>query len=410
MPTSQRYPRPDLLEQAGIDDFDTWSATFGQIVTEMGMTVAGGGRWPRVRNGADGLQYAGTMSTPEMSPGDAGPTSEQGQNAPPLPDLLLWRPLSYADTDRWHALVRRIAIKDEPDWVEQRADLEQVLRASKNDPRKDTVAGFDEDGTPRAFARVSMNPGSSLIHGAGGVDPAWRGRGIGQAVFAWQAWRAAARLRDTGLAEGVFRNYVEERNPSHLALLRASGSSIVRYFTEMTRPLDQPIPELPFPVELELLSFDEGADRNISELVRLAHNDAFQDHWGSEPRDQESWQFTVSHPEFRRDWSLALLDASREEVVAYQLASYDPDSEELLGHSEGYTDLLGVRRTWRGRGLAPALLAEVMKRYRAGGMQNAGLGVDTENPSGALGLYERMGYEPTQRSIVFDLPLQVAVH
>lgn len=37
-------------------------------------------------------------------------------------------------------------------------------------------------------------------------------------------------------------------------------------------------------------------------------------------------------------------------------------------------------------------------------------GVDTENPSGALGLYERMGYESTQRSIVFDLPLKVAVH
>ncbi|MFC3298951.1 Uncharacterised protein [Arthrobacter agilis] len=47
-----------------------------------------------------------------------------------------------------------------------------------------------------------------------------------------------------------------------------------------------------------------------------------------------------------------------------------------------------------------------MKRYRAAGMDNAGLGVDTENPSGALGLYERMGYVPTQRSIVFDLPIE----
>jgi N12 class adenine-specific DNA methylase len=38
----QRYLRPDLLEQAGINDFDTWAATFGQVVTEMEMTVAGG--------------------------------------------------------------------------------------------------------------------------------------------------------------------------------------------------------------------------------------------------------------------------------------------------------------------------------------------------------------------------------
>ncbi|MEC5199903.1 mycothiol synthase [Arthrobacter sp. PL16] len=347
------------------------------------------------------------MSTPEMPLKDAGSTGEPGHHAPPLPDLLQWRPLSYADIERWLSLIQCIAAADEPDWVEQRADLEQALRASKNDPRRDTIAGFDDDGLPRAFGRLSMNAGSSVVHGAGGVDPGWRRRGIGRAVFSWQAWRAIERLQETGRTDGVFRNYVEERNPSHLALLTASGSTIVRYFTEMTRPLSQPIPDLPFPAELHLLSFADGADRNLVELVRLAHNDAFQDHWGSEPRDQESWQFTVTHPEFRDDWSLALLDPATGEVVAYHLASYDPDSKELLGHSEGYTDLLGVRKTWRGRGLAPALLAEAMRRYRAAGMDNAGLGVDTENPSGALGLYERMGYGPTQRSIVFDLPLSV---
>jgi mycothiol synthase len=341
------------------------------------------------------------MSTPASPGHDAGTTWTGGTEAPPLPGPLLWRPLSHADVGPWLSLVRRIAAEDEPDWVEQRADLEQALRASKNDARRDTVAGFGDDGVPRAFGRVS-----TLVHGAGGVDPAWRGRGIGRAVFAWQAWRAGMRVWEAGANEGTFRNYVEERNASHLALLRASGSTIVRYFTEMTRPLDRPIPELPFPDGLQLLSFAEGADRNIVELVRLAHNDAFQDHWGSEPRDQESWQFTVSHPEFRSDWSLALLDTATGDVAAYQLASHDPDSKTLLGHSEGYTDLLGVRRSWRGRGLAPALLAEAMRRYRAAGMENAGLGVDTENPSGALGLYERMGYEPTQRSIVFDLPLR----
>ena len=346
------------------------------------------------------------MTTPSGPDADTAP---QAPAAPPLPDTLSWRALTYADIPRWHALIQRIAEEDQPDWVEQRADLEQALRASKNDPRRDTIAGFDADGEPRAFGRLSRNPGSSLIHGAGGVDAAWRGRGIGRAVLAWQAWRAEMRLRETGVTDGVFRNYVEERNPSHLALMTASRSTIVRYFTEMTRPLDQPIPDLPFPAELELVTFADGADRNIAERVRLAHNDAFQDHWGSEPRDQESWQFTVSHPEFRDDWSLGLVDPLTGEVVAYQLASFDPDSPELLGHSEGYTDLLGVRRKWRGRGLAPALLAEAMRRYRAAGMDNAGLGVDTENPSGALGLYERMGFVPTQRSIVFDLPLDPAI-
>ncbi|MFF1831123.1 helicase-related protein [Paenarthrobacter sp. NPDC058040] len=41
----QRYLRPDLLQAAGIKDFNTWAATFGQVVEEMELTVAGGDRF-----------------------------------------------------------------------------------------------------------------------------------------------------------------------------------------------------------------------------------------------------------------------------------------------------------------------------------------------------------------------------
>lgn len=38
----QRYMRPDLLRAAGVEDFDAWAATFGQVVTEIEMSVTGG--------------------------------------------------------------------------------------------------------------------------------------------------------------------------------------------------------------------------------------------------------------------------------------------------------------------------------------------------------------------------------
>ena len=41
----QRYLRPDLLEATGIQDFNTWAATFGQVVEEMELSVAGGDRF-----------------------------------------------------------------------------------------------------------------------------------------------------------------------------------------------------------------------------------------------------------------------------------------------------------------------------------------------------------------------------
>lgn len=83
----------------------------------------------------------------------------------------------------------------------------------------------------------------------------------------------------------------------------------------------------------------------------------------------------------------------------------DPTVENASGFKDGYTELLGVRRAWRGRGLAPALLIDAMSRYAAAGMERACLDVDTENPSGAVALYERLGYRPLlgRQSVAWDL-------
>lgn len=315
---------------------------------------------------------------------------------------LQWRPITLNDIGPWRDLLLRMAQEDKPDWIEERADLKQTLESSKTDPEKDTLLGVDEGGVPRAVGAIQRNPGSTLIHSMGGVDPVWRGKGIGAALYDWQAGRARRRLIDDGATAGVLRTYAEEKVPSQLALLEATGNTVVRYFTEMTRSLQSRIPDVEIRPGLRIVTFTD----QLSDAVRLAHNEAFQDHWGSEPRDEESWRFTVTHPEFRPEWSLAVVDEATGEVAAYQLASFDPASRELLGHTEGYTDLLGVRRNWRGSRLAPALLVEAMRRFKADGIEHAGLGVDTENPSGALGLYERLGYEATHRVRVYELPIE----
>jgi len=100
-----------------------------------------------------------------------------------------------------------------------------------------------------------------------------------------------------------------------------------------------------------------------------------------------------------------VLDCASGIVAGYQLASHDPDSATSRGYSEGYTDLLGVRREYRGRGIAQALLADAMRRFAAAGMDRASLDVDSENPTGALALYEKMGYAAVNRSLAWDKEL-----
>lgn len=322
-----------------------------------------------------------------------------------LPDpeatALHWRPAVAADVDAWTDLVRRIAAVEQPAWHEQRADIEQVFSSARNDPRLNTVLGFDDGGTLRAFGRVTKNPDGPKALAWGGVDPAWQRRGIGSAVLAWQQRRARERFAEDATPDPLLRVHGEERNSAQQALFASAGFSVVRYFNEMRRPLDGRVPDVPLEPGLDLVPYSP----EFSEAVRAAHNDAFRDHWGSEPRDEEAWGFMVNHPHAKPEWSAVVLDARSGDVAGYQLASYDPAAASQHGRREGYTELLGVRRAWRGRRIAPALLADAMRRFRADGMDYAALDVDTENPSGALGLYQRLGYAAVHRSLAWDKAL-----
>jgi N12 class adenine-specific DNA methylase len=55
-----RYLRPDLLQAAGIEDFDAWAATFGQTVTEIEVAPTGGGDY-RMHT-----RFARFQNVPEM--------------------------------------------------------------------------------------------------------------------------------------------------------------------------------------------------------------------------------------------------------------------------------------------------------------------------------------------------------
>lgn len=322
----------------------------------------------------------------------------------PWPDPstgLTWRAIEPADVDSWLQLVHRMAQEDNPIWFERLEDLEQVFESSMNDPADNSLFGVDSGGVPRAFGRISMKNGSQKVYSWGGIDPAWRRRGIGLAVYQWQEAQARWRLDAESSPEGALRTYAEEDNSGHNALMHATGNTVVRYWTEMTKPLTEAIPQAPLDRGLEFVTFNP----DISDSIRQAHNDAFRDHWGSEPRDAESWQFTINHPDFKPEWSVAVIDKATGEVAGYQMASMDEHRFSVHGKTEGYTELVGVRSAWRGRGIAPAILVEAMRRFKAAGMDNAGLQVDTENPSGALGLYERLGYSPTHRTLTYDKAL-----
>ena len=57
----------------------------------------------------------------------------------------------------------------------------------------------------------------------------------------------------------------------------------------------------------------------------------------------------------------------------------------------GFVHGIGVRSPWRRRGLGRALLLASFREFRRRGAEQAALGVDAANPTGATSLYESVG-------------------
>lgn len=325
---------------------------------------------------------------------------------PPLPpdELgLTWRALVPDDAPQLFALVAAV---EEADALPFRRSLEEVVEMFDGDWKdhaRDTLAGVDGEGVMRAYAQASTAPGDETLVRAflvGGVHPDWRGRGVGRAVVAWLVGRGRQLLAESGKdVPGRLTAYLEDAAPAHARVYAHAGFTPIRYYSEMRRPLRDGVPDIVDVPGVRIVPWAPELD----EATRVAHNEAFADHWGSQPRSAEAWAHGRSM--FAPSWSFVAVDDATGEVAGYLLSGRYEHDWAVAGYPSGYTELLGVRRAWRGRGLGVALLTAAMRAYAADGMHYAELGVDTANPSGAHGLYASLGYEVFQGSTMWTIEI-----
>ena len=222
---------------------------------------------------------------------------------------LVWRPAAASDVPAWAALIARTAAVENPVWYDREADLEQQVESGKNPLAANTVLGLDGGASSGPMPGLRRTRTADKAHGFGCVDPGWQRRGVGTALLGWLEQRARATLRrgrrgsrSSGAGHACGSTPSSSTAPGRPA--RVTGYAVVRYYNEMHRPLDQPAARIALGRGLELVALGP----ELHEPVRLAHNAAFRDHWGSEPRDEEAWGFVVNDPQARPDLSAVVLD------------------------------------------------------------------------------------------------------
>ena len=127
--------------------------------------------------------------------------------------------------------------------------------------------------------------------------------------------------------------------------------------------------------------------------------EAFRDHWDAGERTEADFEGWFASPEL--DTSLWRVAWDGDEVAGSVMNFIYPAENETLGERRGWLDHVSVRRPWRRRGLASALIAESMRAIAEAGMRDAALGVDAENPTGALRVYETLGFRRTRTGVSY---------
>jgi ribosomal protein S18 acetylase RimI-like enzyme len=185
--------------------------------------------------------------------------------------------------------------------------------------------------------------------------------------------------------------------------LAERGFLPVRYSFEMLRPSLEDIPDRALPAGLEV----RPADPSHLRRIWLAEVEAFAGHWGAGANDgsEERWQEFLADP--LRDLALWQVAWEGDQIAAMVRPFINADENARLGVSRGWCENISTRAPWRGRGVASALIARALHALRDRGMTEAALGVDAQNETGALRLYQAMGFREAAKETEWRRPLVV---
>ena len=324
-------------------------------------------------------------------------------DGPGIPRLHLRRFAGEADYRLIASIVQQSYNADGLDRYVQVDDVAQFFERPHNfDPQEDAL--FVQVG-PQAVGFLSTtwrceSGGDRIYQHEGYLLPAWRRKGIGRAMLDHAERRLGliASEHPTG-GRKLLRAMVDDKEIGKLALLKSSGYVPSRHIFSMVRVGAEDLPEAPLPSGIEIRPAGPEHYRSVWDAMV----EAFADHWGHFPPTEEHYQRWLENRRFQPElWTVAW---EGEQIVGMILNFIDEEENLARNRKRGYTEDISVRRPWRRRGLARAMLVRSIRRLMEQGMSEVALGVDTDSTSGALRLYTSVGYEPVRDIMFFDRAL-----
>ncbi len=327
-------------------------------------------------------------------------------NAPPIAGLMFRH---FRGAEDYPKMVAVVVASAEADKIELVATVEDVANGYSHlvncNPYQDMLfAEMNNEviGYSRGFWRQEEN-GPRIYGSTGFLTPAWRRKGIGASMLHWIENRMRVIAESHAAMEtGLFEIFVPDGNMGLAALLEKNNYKPIRYIVAMVRPDLENIPDFPMPEGFEVRPVLPEHYRAIWD----ADKEAFRDHWGYSKPTEEDYQAwlgykTIFQPQL---WQIAW-DINTNEVAGQVRTFINAAENEKYNRQRGYTESISVRRPWRKRGLARALIVRSLRLQKEQGMTESTLGADNENITGATRVYEDCGFQVTKRHTLYRKPL-----
>ncbi|MFC2094923.1 GNAT family N-acetyltransferase [Candidatus Bipolaricaulota bacterium] len=281
---------------------------------------------------------------------------------------------------------------DEDEWTNGLDDIARSYRHLKNCVPSEDMIFAEVTGSVVGYGRIwweEERVGTRIHRLFVHLMPEWRGQGIRRAMLHFLEQRATTVAKKQPVHAGRYLQASAGKAESDwINLLTHEGYTAVRWEYEMVRRLDEPLPKCKIPEGFTVRRVRE----DDVPAIWAAASEAFADHWGETdwftPKTLTEWQ---ESPRYRPDlWQVAW---HGDEVAGMVLNELNEKENEEYKRTRGYTETICVRRSWRGCGLAKALIARSLNMWKERGMSEAAHGVDADNQTGALQLYESLGYK-----------------
>jgi mycothiol synthase len=308
---------------------------------------------------------------------------------------------SYAGDRDLSAIADLINTCEEVDRLDQGtsiSELQQEFNEPSLDKARDICLWEDANGKLITVAQLWISEPAEVIDGwlSFHIHPDARGGDLEAAAIAW----GEMRMREVSAVRGSpvkLRSSARADECDRISLLTSCGFKADRYFFRMARSLSEPIPEPQFPEGFWLREFPGEQD---SEAWVEMFNQSFIDHWNHHDLTVDKFKYDLAKPDYRNDLDLIAVDSDGT-FVAFCYCIISQEENDRTGRNEGWIGVLGTRRGFRKIGLGRAMLLAGLHRLEAAGVETAILGVDAENPSGALRLYESAGFHKIRDSISY---------